>query len=688
MNAGLSFIPVGNDKKPWIRSWEEYQYRRPEPDEIQDMNFRDAPGVAIICGDVSGGVEVIDFDTKNDPKGTIWREFGDLAKEKKIDDILRNLTIQSTKSGGYHILYKCPKPGRSEKLAVHDSGKPIIETRGNGGYVVTYPTDRYQLLQGDITNIQSISQGERDRILEVCKMLNRKDAPQPLAKVFQINNRTKNKLTATVEKICKQIEQAQVDITADYTAWVKVGHGIAHHFGEDGRQFFHRVSQFHPEYNINDTNKKYDHLLLQKSKYRHATIKSFLAIARDYGVDIRDPENHDSDKVSQWVKKQALRYNMVTNRIEDAYGEPLDDFVLNQLWLDCRTQTESKVSRQVFDSHVFNYDHLETYNPITEYFDQLLIRDVDHKIIDTFLSHLRLQDTNWMPFIRKWLLSVVASAYGNPSELILVLLGPQHNGKTEFFLRLLPDELRKYFAVDKLDQGKDSDILMSQKLIILDDEFAGKSKKDAKHLKALASRRSFSVRMPYGRVSKDLPRLAVLCGASNLEDVINDNTGNRRIIPVVVESRDYELADGINRNDLWAALVQEYFNPENEEGWFLTSEEVSYIKEMSEGFQSTNMERELIVAHFRPGTEYDDFYTASEIVDTIMEKHPSAKIWPVKVGQELSQLGFQRICRRVDGLPKWGYYARYVVDDSQFEKKHNPEHTMANLRPDDGNLPF
>lgn len=662
MNAGYSFIPCGTNKVPWVQEWGQYQYRRPEPDEIGSMQFLDAPCVGLIAGQVSGGIECVDVDIKNDPKGTIWEEIKALVKEKNLIPLLKRTTIQKTMSGGYHIIYKCDVQGRNEQLAYPKNSKePIIETRANGGYFLVFPSTGYTLIQGSITDIKRITPEERESLMEVFRKLNRK----VVAKQIPITTTTSRKkdLTATVLKVIAQLEQAQVDITAGYSDWIKIGHGFAHHFSEDGREYFHRVSSLHPEYIFDECNKKYDSFLASKNKRREATIRSFLALARDYGVDIRDPE--DPDIYNQFVRAQALRWNKVTNKLEDRYGEPWNDFKYNQLWIQCRADTSTKITTGLFQAYLYNMENIEAYNPLTEYFDSLAIREYEGDPLSDFLDHLRLKDDGWRPFIKKWLLSVVASAYGYPSELILVLIGPQHNGKSEFFLRLFPTDLKDYLAVDKLDQGKDSDILMTQKLIILDDEFSGKSKKDARHLKELASKKVFSLRLPYGRTPVDLRRLAVLCGASNTDDVINDNTGNRRIIPVELISRDYKAADKVNRTDMWAQLVQEYFAMENNEGWYLTSDEVRYVKEQSEGHQSVNVEQELVLKHFAPDETRLNFMTATDVVDCLTKAHPGIKLWPQKVGQELTQLGFEKTQKKICGMPRKGYYVMILGEDGQ-----------------------
>ena len=92
-------------------------------------------------------------------------------------------------------------------------------------------------------------------------------------------------------------------------------------------------------------------------------------------------------------------------------------------------------------------------------------------------------------FILTWLLSVVASAYGNKSELVLVFCGEkQGTGKTHWFRYLLPKKIRYLYAESKMDAGKDDEILMTKKIIILDDEYGGKSKREEKRLKEITSK--------------------------------------------------------------------------------------------------------------------------------------------------------------------------------------------------------
>ena len=63
------------------------------------------------------------------------------------------------------------------------------------------------------------------------------------------------------DNLIRRIESRGVDITGDYLDWVRLGFAFANGFGESGRGFYHRVSQFHPRYDPNQTNRQYDNCL-------------------------------------------------------------------------------------------------------------------------------------------------------------------------------------------------------------------------------------------------------------------------------------------------------------------------------------------------------------------------------------------------------------------------------------------
>jgi|GEM_PF-4513223 len=173
--AGLSVIPCSN-KRPVIGSWSQYQQAAPTLSDIENM-FRSpkADQIAVICGAVSGSLEVIDVDLKNDTTGTLW----DLLWNDLLEYFNNSmpLVVVTTKSGGVHLYYRCEVIEGNQKLASvkNKEGKAvvIIETRGEGGYVIAPPSAGYTLPDSaSLAAIATITTDQRTDILDICRKYN------------------------------------------------------------------------------------------------------------------------------------------------------------------------------------------------------------------------------------------------------------------------------------------------------------------------------------------------------------------------------------------------------------------------------------------------------------------------------------------------------------------------------------
>jgi len=211
--SGLSVIPlVGENnkdldiKKPAVYSWgalqktplttEEaellFNQKTIRPDLVEEKTdrdgkkytekglrtFTDPQGLGIITGSGSGSLEVIDVDTKHDTTGTLWDSFKTLL-EDNLEDLYPELVIARTRSGGYHIYYRCREIGRNIKLSVKENREVLIETRGEGGYVVAPPTAGYEFIQGSPGTIPEITPQKREVILTIARSFNEVEEEKP-----------------------------------------------------------------------------------------------------------------------------------------------------------------------------------------------------------------------------------------------------------------------------------------------------------------------------------------------------------------------------------------------------------------------------------------------------------------------------------------------------------------------------
>lgn len=355
-------------------------------------------------------------------------------------------------------------------------------------------------------------------------------------------------------------------------------------------------------------------------------------------------------------RSYKFRRNVISRNIEVG-TEILDDKLLNSIYISCKTHIP-KTTKDIIASIIFS-DFILDYNPFTEILEYYIKNYPQQATghIDKIIKSIITDTKNHELFIRKWLISMIASINGKHSPLLLVLCGGQNTGKTEWFRRLLPDCLQKYYAESKLDNGKDDEILMTKKLIIMDDEMGGKSKLEEKKLKTLTSRQSFSIRVPYGRISEDLQRLAVLGGTANDEEVVDDPTGNRRILPVLVEAIDHKLYNSINKDLLFFEMWLEYENGYN---YQLSKEDIELLNNSTDRFKRSSSEEELVLKYF--GDPKEEQYQQSPIAEltnseilSIVQSRSNLKLSQTKLGLVLKKIGFEQKHIKVSNTTKRVY---------------------------------
>lgn len=87
-----------------------------------------------------------------------------------------------------------------------------------------------------------------------------------------------------VEAIIFQIEMNRMDITAGYAAWFEIAAALANEFGEGGRDYFHRISQYYPRYSVSEADRQFTACLRHRYRY---SMGSLYQIALDYGIEYR-----------------------------------------------------------------------------------------------------------------------------------------------------------------------------------------------------------------------------------------------------------------------------------------------------------------------------------------------------------------------------------------------------------------
>lgn len=367
-------------------------------------------------------------------------------------------------------------------------------------------------------------------------------------------------------------------------------------------------------------------------------------------------KENDVDIFTDVILYLRLNYKLTRNEITkfiENDGQVFEESDMNSLYIDLKKQFPKIRYEDLL--RIINSNETVTINPLKEYLKKIIWDGHDHLFKLTKSIKTDTADLEWRSrMLKRWFIGMVENIHGGNCPLMLVLTGKQLTGKTSFFNQILPTELKKYYGESQLNTGgTDDKLLMTQKLIIYDDEFSGKSKQDSRVMKLLLSSKIFSMRAPYARKNMDFIRLAMLCGTANEDEVLNDPTGNRRLIVFkCLEMMDWDLYNDINKEQL---LAQAFHLYETGHTSMISKEDKDVMDNQTfTKHYETTMEAELINKYFKPCLPKEgSFYTASDMLVYIKAETRENTLYIQRFGRELRRLKFSREYKD----NKYGYWA-------------------------------
>lgn len=505
------------------------------------------------------------------------------------------------------------------------------------------------------------------------------------------------------ELILDRIAEKRIDVTYHYQDWLHCLFGIATEFGEEGRDYAHKISMYyvgpHSKYDPQEVDRQYDECLAKGRK--EVTIASVIKLAKDYGVDVtmpdgRYPENllqtfDSSVKSKKKVSKKKdcedvisvirrclktfadFRRNEITGVVElldmadsKRGWKQINDVEFDTLYtrlkaVDSRiTQTDVK---SVINSKTFH----KTYNPIRDYLDSLpLWNPKEHEGEDpisdffNFVHFVNGEQEYAQKYCRKWFLNFVALLKGQiqSNQLMLAFLGDMGTGKTWFCKHILPLSLSQYFHIilpnDKLD--KDQLINMSNYALIDFDEFKVTSK-NSNQIKSILSIEKTNVRAPYERFPKTRLRLCSFVATANEKVYLSEAAGDRRYISLIVEGTDEIGEYSLPYDAAYAQALYEISLPDYKS--CLSKEEVREVSEHNQDFVEPDLCMAAVSKFYRSPSndEIGIKVTATDVMMKVGAFFRSPDITLSKIGIAMTQLGFAKT--------KTGNKSRYYVMEIQ-----------------------
>lgn len=232
------------------------------------------------------GLMCIDLDEKHNPNINDWEY---LKKQLSIVPYIAYIGLSVSGRGIFAIIPipKCDAAKHKEYflaleeafakcgLAIDKNCKEINRLRG-----ASYDDNYYQ----------------NPNAATFTKLLKPKPKPKPTAKMACNYDHDPQTTIGRVESCVSQIVKHQIDMTSTYDDWLRLGFALSD-LGEQGRPFFHAISQFYHNYTYQECDKKFSELL--RDRDGRITIGTFFAICEDYGVIPAKPSTRQEQTQEQ-----------------------------------------------------------------------------------------------------------------------------------------------------------------------------------------------------------------------------------------------------------------------------------------------------------------------------------------------------------------------------------------------------
>jgi hypothetical protein len=497
-----------------------------------------------------------------------------------------------------------------------------------------------------------------------------------------------------VEFIIAQVEEKRIDITSNYEDWCYVGFALENEFGENGRSYFHYLSRLNPNYNYDNCDRQYSKCL--KSSNSGISIRSLFHIAKKYGVDISGKsgikikdsktcksidknksatDNTRAKKLKTTNKfiiteeylseRYIIRQNMISHKFEYKDKDSIEFMELNDNDLYVKLQKDNITISHTNLIALLKSQFVPEYNPFVDYFNNLPEWDGETDYIKKLSSYLESPDRERLDHhFKKWLVRLVRTAldrnYYNKQAFVLVS-NKQNSGKSTYCRFICPPALNGYIA-ENIGTDKDGLIALSENLVINLDELSTADKNGINALKSLFSKDTVKVRLPYDMRSSSIARTVSFLGSTDKWEFLTDENGSVRWLCFEVTSIDWSYSKEINMDNVYSQAYHLLKNTSFK--YELSAKEIEENDRHNRKYQVSTPERDLIQTYLEPSnSDSGEFMNSTDIIAYLM-KYSTIKLNPNTVGKEMKFLGYNRVSKRTNGLPRWGYYVERIAENA------------------------
>jgi len=382
---------------------------------------------------------------------------------------------------------------------------------------------------------------------------------------------------------------------------------------------------------------------------------SLLLFNEESGKLLQDEANAETILTYDLDWRDALRLNVVLNRIEVRPGAPISEVsrlspnvlpTAVRNWL-ASSAHKLRLPRGLVKEQIVKIARENSFDPLQDYLNELEWDGVSrcYTFFEKYCA-AKCTDENGndiTDFVRKvsvrWLVGSIARALrpGCKMDTVLVLEGLTGSKKTTMF-EVLAGEW--YGLMTQQIADKDAQMQSVRRWIVELGELSSLSNTKLEQLKAHLSSTIDSFRPPYADAVEDFPRRCVYVGSTEQEKYLHDDLGNRRFWPIRVGDIDID-ALRLDRNQIWAEAVVRFKAGEK---WWFDKEDSEELERITVQRLDTGTYEESIINWWQkilPEVRPASVGMVQVAVDAL--KIPEDRINRQAVGRALKGLGFKRM---------------------------------------------
>jgi predicted P-loop ATPase len=245
--------------------------------------------------------------------------------------------------------------------------------------------------------------------------------------------------------------------------------------------------------------------------------------------------------------------------------------------------------------------------------------------------------------LKKWLVALVGSLIKDDvvNHTAIIFSGEQGIGKTRWFRAIIPPEFQEYIYEGYIPtKDKETQIKLSECVLILMDELENLSNKNVDAMKQLMTQSVIYLRRAYTTMSQTYTRRASFAGTVNKQQFLHDLTGNRRFLCFEVMSINVE--HHLPMKQLYAQLL--YLFQSGFQYWF-DEGEIALLNQKNNQFRAVSVEEEVLTKYFEVCKEEDAtaFLSTTSLQQFLIQKTGFSSLSIQNLGHVIRGMKFLRL---------------------------------------------